>query len=62
MVDEWISVTDRLPGVYEAVIVLRADGEVVRGYLATSGKWNYPTGGYGPKATHWIPFPKLRRR
>lgn len=55
---EWISVEDRLPAIYDSVIIHRETGVVEQGCLAPDGKWNYPMGGYGPRATHWMPLPE----
>lgn len=53
----WISVNDRLPNTFEAVIVCRENGKVEQGYKDVCDWWKV----YGTrtkKVTHWMPLPK----
>lgn len=54
-VPRWISVKDRLPEIYETVIIWRSDC-----HKATIG-WNFQPGWSVPKGvevTHWMPLPE----
>lgn len=39
---DWISVKDRLPAIYDPVIIHGVSGVVEQACLAPDGKWNYP--------------------
>lgn len=54
---KWISVEERLPAPFEAVIVCRRGGKVEQGYKAVGDWWRV----YGTRTknvTHWMPLPE----
>ena len=54
MVQEWISVNDRLPNPFESVLVFR-DGKISIDYNEGNGWFAYDFN--GKRVTHWMPLP-----
>ena len=54
-VQEWISVTERLPEPFESVLVFR-DGKITIDRNEENGWFAYDFN--GKRATHWMPIPK----
>ena len=53
-VQEWVSVDDRLPNLFENVLVFR-DGKISIDYNEENGWFAYDLN--GKRATHWMPLP-----
>ena len=53
-VSEWVSVKDRLPKAYQAVLTFSDTGNVIIGRRFSGKKWNFP---YFVRVTHWMPLP-----
>lgn len=54
-VQEWISVDDRLPDLFESVLVFR-DGKITIDHHEENGWFAYDLN--GKRATHWMPIPQ----
>lgn len=54
-VQEWISVKDRLPNLFENVLVFR-DGKISIDYNEENGWFAYDFN--GKRVTHWMPLPQ----
>ena len=53
---QWISVKDRLPGCYEPVLALKADGWQYVGYINNHFQWSDSDS----KICYWMPLPEPR--
>lgn len=57
-VQEWISVKDRLPDMYQNVLAIRADGEIVVDAIGSLEIWYKQMDIVGRPVTHWMPLPQ----
>lgn len=54
---EWISVKERLPEIWQNVLVYRKDNEPHAEFRCFSGGWDMDEK-YRNPVTHWMPFPE----
>ena len=57
-VQEWISVKDRLPDMYQNVLAIRADGKIVVDAIGSLEIWYKQMDIVGKPVTHWMPLPQ----
>lgn len=57
-VQEWISVKDRLPDMYQNVLAIRADGKIVVDAIGSLEIWYKQMDIVGRPVTHWMPLPE----
>ena len=57
-VQEWISVKDRLPDMYQNVLAIRADGKMVVDAIGSLEIWYKQMDIVGRPVTHWMPLPQ----
>ena len=58
-VQEWISVKDRLPDMYQNVLAIRADGKIVVDAIGSLEIWYKQMDLVGRPVTHWMPLPEM---
>ena len=57
-VQEWISVTERLPEMWQNVLAVRTDGKFRFDFIGSLNVWYEDVNFVGYPVTHWMPLPE----
>ena len=57
-VQEWISVNDRLPEMWQNVLTVRTDGKFRFDFIGSLSVWYEDVNFVGYPVTHWMPLPQ----